>query len=112
MKDTIEVPATVDLSAGKRARVKANGVDIALFNVDGRIYAIDDSCPHSFTVVRKTRWSLRAMPRPWAAFQPGQRLHARGRDERARLSRRDRRGLHSHHCVHPNHQPLITSIAG
>jgi len=47
MKHTIEVPASVDLSLGKRARVQANGIDIALFNVDGQIYAIDDSCPHN-----------------------------------------------------------------
>ena len=47
MKHTIEVPVSVDLSIGKRARVQANGTDIALFNVDGQIYAIDDSCPHS-----------------------------------------------------------------
>lgn len=46
MKDTIDVPASVDLGTGKRARVQADGVDIALFNVDGRVYAIDDSCPH------------------------------------------------------------------
>jgi len=48
MKHTIEVPVSVDLSIGKRARVQANGgVDIALFNVDGQIYAIDDRCPHN-----------------------------------------------------------------
>jgi 3-phenylpropionate/trans-cinnamate dioxygenase ferredoxin subunit len=46
MTCTIDVPATVDLGIGKRACVQADGVDIALFNVDGRIYAIDDSCPH------------------------------------------------------------------
>jgi 3-phenylpropionate/trans-cinnamate dioxygenase ferredoxin subunit len=47
MKHTIEVPASADLRLGKRARVRANGTDIALFNVDGQIYAIDDSCPHN-----------------------------------------------------------------
>ncbi|MDT4789670.1 Naphthalene 1,2-dioxygenase system, ferredoxin component [compost metagenome] len=47
MTHSIEVPASVDLGIGKRARVQAGGADIALFNVDGQIYAIDDSCPHS-----------------------------------------------------------------
>ena len=47
MKVTIEVPVSVDPGIGKRARVQANGIDIALFNVDGEIYAIDDSCPHN-----------------------------------------------------------------
>ena len=47
MTQSLDVPVSVDLGTGKRARVQADGVDIALFNVDGRIYAIDDSCPHS-----------------------------------------------------------------
>lgn len=43
----IEVPAAVDLSQGKRGRVEVDGEYIALFNVEGQVYAIDDSCPHA-----------------------------------------------------------------
>ena len=46
MTNILVVPASVDLGIGKRARVQANGSHIALFNVDGQVYAIDDSCPH------------------------------------------------------------------
>ncbi|MBF4559910.1 MAG: Rieske 2Fe-2S domain-containing protein [Pseudomonadales bacterium] len=47
MTNILVVPASVDLGIGKRARVQANGSHIALFNVDGQVYAIDDSCPHN-----------------------------------------------------------------
>lgn len=47
MNNTLELPVSVDPGIGKRTRVQADGRYIALFNVDGRIYAIDDSCPHN-----------------------------------------------------------------
>ncbi|WP_408595896.1 Rieske (2Fe-2S) protein [Pseudomonas sp. PLMAX] len=47
MTHTLDVPGSVDLGIGKRARVRSDGIDIAVFNIDGQIYAIDDSCPHS-----------------------------------------------------------------
>lgn len=37
----------VDVSIGQRMFARIDGKDIAIFNVDGDIYAIDDSCPHS-----------------------------------------------------------------
>lgn len=47
MTHTLDVPDSVDPGIGKRVRVQSAGVDIALFNIDGQIYAIDDSCPHT-----------------------------------------------------------------
>ncbi|MBK5351064.1 Rieske 2Fe-2S domain-containing protein [Pseudomonas sp. TH41] len=47
MTRTLDVPVSVDLGMGKRARVQSDGIDIALFNIEGQIYAINDSCPHS-----------------------------------------------------------------
>jgi 3-phenylpropionate/trans-cinnamate dioxygenase ferredoxin subunit len=47
MNHTLELPVSVDPGIGKRTRVRADGRYIALFNVDGRMYAIDDSCPHN-----------------------------------------------------------------
>jgi len=38
-----------DLSPGQGMAVEANGKAIALFNVDGAYYAIDDACPHRGT---------------------------------------------------------------
>ena len=39
--------ATVwEVPAGKAKQVTVKGRTIALFNVDGTFYAIDDTCPH------------------------------------------------------------------
>jgi 3-phenylpropionate/trans-cinnamate dioxygenase ferredoxin subunit len=32
---------------GKRTLLRADGLSIAIFNVDDTLYAIDDSCPHA-----------------------------------------------------------------
>ena len=37
-----EVPQT-----GQRALLRRNSLEIALFNIEGRVYAIGDSCPHA-----------------------------------------------------------------
>ena len=37
---------TEDVPAGQGKIVKAGGRHIALFNIDGTYYAIDDTCPH------------------------------------------------------------------
>jgi len=44
------VPACLSGSAlaqGQRKFVRVDGKDIVIFNVNGEVYAIDDSCPHS-----------------------------------------------------------------
>lgn len=47
MSRRIDVPASVDLNIGQRARLRTETDDIALFNIAGQIYAIADSCPHA-----------------------------------------------------------------
>ena len=41
------VAQTMDLPPGSALAVEIEGRRLALFNVDGRYYAIDDTCPHS-----------------------------------------------------------------
>ena len=50
MSDAGKFVATIDaatLPPGRGTTVTIEGREIAVFNVDGRIYATDDSCPHS-----------------------------------------------------------------
>lgn len=42
----IRVPAGKLPQAGGRSLLESEGKSIALFNVGGELYAIDDSCPH------------------------------------------------------------------
>ncbi|CAI8859013.1 (2Fe-2S)-binding protein [Pseudomonas sp. IT-P253] len=46
MTRRISVPAGKLPQAGGRALVEFDDKSLALFNVDGQLFAIDDSCPH------------------------------------------------------------------
>ncbi|HCS42525.1 MAG TPA: (2Fe-2S)-binding protein [Pseudomonas sp.] len=46
MNPRVPVPAGKLPQAGARALFEFDGRSIALFNVQGQLYAIDDSCPH------------------------------------------------------------------
>ena len=46
MADFIEVARMDQIPPGTRTMVTTSGKDIALFNVDGHIYAIADTCAH------------------------------------------------------------------
>ena len=46
MTRRIPVPAGKHPQAGGRALVEFEDKSLALFNVDGQLFAIDDSCPH------------------------------------------------------------------
>jgi 3-phenylpropionate/trans-cinnamate dioxygenase ferredoxin component len=42
----VKVAAVGEVPPGKGKQVVVNGRPVALFNVDGTFYAIDDTCPH------------------------------------------------------------------
>jgi nitrite reductase/ring-hydroxylating ferredoxin subunit len=44
MADSVEVATLDQLAAGRGMTVTVRGVSIALFNVDGTVYATDDTC--------------------------------------------------------------------
>ena len=46
MGEMVKVANTHDVREGKAIAVEVSGDQIALFNVDGTFYAIDDVCPH------------------------------------------------------------------
>ena len=46
MATTVKVAQTSDVSPGTGKVVQANGRNIALFNVEGTFYAIDNTCTH------------------------------------------------------------------
>jgi 3-phenylpropionate/trans-cinnamate dioxygenase ferredoxin component len=47
MSRRIEVPPANLPGVGARSLLHVEGLSIALFNVEGAIYAIDDACPHA-----------------------------------------------------------------
>ena len=47
MAKLVKVAETNDLTPGKAAAFEVEGKRIAVFNVGGTYYAIDDTCPHA-----------------------------------------------------------------
>ncbi len=47
MEGYFEATRLEQLPPGKSTSVKVGGKDVALFNVDGTVHAIDDTCPHA-----------------------------------------------------------------
>ena len=47
MEDFVEAARLEQVPPGKGTRVKVGGKDVALFNVDGNIYALSDACAHA-----------------------------------------------------------------
>ncbi len=46
MSDFVKIAEVGELSPGEKKLVEVEGLAIALFNVDGEYYAIDDVCTH------------------------------------------------------------------
>jgi nitrite reductase (NADH) small subunit len=47
MTKTVCVAKLADITAGSSLSVDADGIGVALFNVGGKIYALDNTCPHA-----------------------------------------------------------------
>jgi len=45
-QSSVRLFPSTELQAGQRQLVEVDGVEIAVFNVDGNIYAIANKCPH------------------------------------------------------------------
>jgi len=43
----VSVARATDLAPGRALKVEVGGATVALFNVDGKLFALDDMCTHS-----------------------------------------------------------------
>ena len=48
MSDWIDVAASAELAPGAVRTVDVDDVQVAVFNVDGELYAIEDQCTHDY----------------------------------------------------------------
>jgi 3-phenylpropionate/trans-cinnamate dioxygenase ferredoxin subunit len=46
-RSVVEVARVEDIPPGHAARIVVDGVPVAIFNVDGEFYALDDTCSHA-----------------------------------------------------------------
>lgn len=78
MSRRISVGNIDELQPGQRKLVFIDGRSIVLFNIEGVIHGIDDSCPHQGASLgkRAARRLRAALSRAWPAFRPEDRMHA------------------------------------
>ena len=65
MAKTVKVAQTSDLSPGTGKVVQGDGRNIALFNVEGTLYAIDNTCAHRGGPLGEGELSGDSVECPW-----------------------------------------------
>jgi nitrite reductase/ring-hydroxylating ferredoxin subunit len=78
MSKFITVAKTQDVPPGTGQTVEVRGVWIALFNVDGSFFAVDNTCPHAGGPIGEGSLSGDVVTCPWHGwqfnFRTGERL--------------------------------------
>ena len=69
MKKFLPVARLSELAPGSCLSVEADGIGVALFNVDGRIYALDNTCPHAGGPLGEGTLSSDIVECPWHGWR-------------------------------------------
>ena len=69
MTDFVTVAKVSDIKEGEGKVVEANGKTIALFNVDGKFYAIDNTCKHKGGPLGEGTCDGNVVTCPWHGWQ-------------------------------------------
>ena len=65
----ITVAKRSDLAPGSCMSVEADGIGVALFNVDGTFYALDNTCPHAGGPLGEGRLEGDLVVCPWHGWR-------------------------------------------
>ena len=65
----VTVAAIEDIPPGTGRTVEVNGIGIALFNVDGSFYALDNTCPHAGGPLGEGRLDGLVIECPWHGWR-------------------------------------------
>ena len=69
MASFVKAAQTSDIPAGQGKCVEVEGKRIAIFNVDGTYYAIDDVCPHQGGPLSEGELSGTTVTCPWHGWR-------------------------------------------
>jgi nitrite reductase (NADH) small subunit/3-phenylpropionate/trans-cinnamate dioxygenase ferredoxin subunit len=69
MTDFITVAQVCDIPPGTGRTVEVRGIWIALFNVDGAFYAIDNACPHAGGPLGEGKLNDTVVECPWHGWK-------------------------------------------
>ncbi len=79
MSDFVAVIPAADVPPGTARTVEVRGIRIALFNVDGTFYAVDNTCPHAGGPLGEGKLNGGIVECPWHGWRfdvrTGQREH-------------------------------------
>ncbi|MBI3611108.1 MAG: Rieske 2Fe-2S domain-containing protein [Nitrospirae bacterium] len=65
----IAVARTTDLDPGRARVIHLRGIEIALFNIDGAFYAVDNLCPHEGGPLAAGTVREKVLTCPWHRWQ-------------------------------------------
>ena len=69
MSDFVTVARAEDVPPGTGRTVEVHGVWIALFNVNGSFYAVDNTCPHAGGPIGEGSLAGEVVTCPWHGWQ-------------------------------------------
>jgi nitrite reductase/ring-hydroxylating ferredoxin subunit len=69
MPEFVRVASEVDVPAGSTKEVELQGRVVALFNVDGKIFAMDGICPHAGGPLSEGTIEGQIVTCPWHGWQ-------------------------------------------
>ena len=69
MSEFVTVAKVEEIPPGTGKTVDVNGVWIALFNVDGSFFAVDNTCPHAGGPIGEGSLSGEIVTCPWHGWQ-------------------------------------------
>jgi len=69
MAEFVKVAAAADIAPGTAKCVEVNGKELALFNVDGAFYALDNTCPHRGGPLGEGELEGKVVTCPWHSWQ-------------------------------------------
>tara|TARA_R110001592_G_scaffold43245_5_gene140328 strand:- start:22 stop:330 length:309 start_codon:yes stop_codon:yes gene_type:complete len=69
MENGVTVAKTEDIPVGKSIVVKEHGEEIALFNIDGTLYACSNRCPHAGGPLKDSMIAGTVLSCPWHGWR-------------------------------------------
>ena len=69
MSEFVTVARTEDIPPGTGKTIEVNGVWIALFNVNGAFFAVDNTCPHAGGPIGEGKLSGEIVTCPWHGLE-------------------------------------------